>query len=98
MAVRLVAAVIAAGGTLTADGDRLVCRLPAEQQLPAALAEEVRTRKTEILAALTVASLAETIQSVAALSAAERVAWERALAHDLAAWATANSAVNGARR
>jgi hypothetical protein len=91
MVVRLVAAVVARGGILAAEGERLVCRLPRDDRLPQELAAAIRTYKPAIVAALAVAPLAQTVRHVLALSEEERDAYRAALAHDLAALAAAEA-------
>jgi TubC N-terminal docking domain len=89
--VQTVAAVVARGGVLSVEGDRLVCRLPKGKELAPEVAEEIRTHKRAILAAVAVASLQETVDYIRALSDEERGAYAAALAHDLAAFAAAEA-------
>jgi hypothetical protein len=89
MVVRLVAAVVGLGGVPMVEGDRLVCRMPKGVALPREVADGIRAHKAELLAALAVAPLGETVRYILALSAEERTAYGQALAHDLAAFAAA---------
>src|SRR3712207_8218520 len=52
--------------------------------LPPEVAAGIRAHKAEILAALAVASLADTVTYIRALSPEEQAAYAQALAHDLA--------------
>lgn len=86
MVVRLVATVVGLGGVLTMDGERLVCRKQSGVILPEEVSTGIRAHKTDILAALTVASFEETVAHIRALADAERLAYEQALVHDLLAY------------
>jgi hypothetical protein len=91
MVARLVAAVVGLGGQVVVEGERLVCRLPKGAALPPDVSAGIRAHKAEILAALAVAPLEETVRSIRALPPEERAAHAQALAHDLAAFAAAES-------
>ncbi|MGH2535111.1 MAG: hypothetical protein ACRDJW_22845 [Thermomicrobiales bacterium] len=93
MVDRLIAAIVARSGTLFVERDRLICRLPKGESLPDDLAASIMEQKPAILAALTVASLEQTVRHILALTAEERDAYRMALAHDLAALAAAETAL-----
>jgi hypothetical protein len=98
MEIRLIAAVVAQGGVLTFDGDRLVCKLPKGTQLAPEVSAHLSMHKASIVAMLTVAPLSETIQFLRSLAGEERTAWEAALAHDLAAFSALDAPTqDGAR-
>jgi hypothetical protein len=86
MIAQLVMELVAAGAMVSTEGDRLVCRVPRGQTLPMELTERVRRHKDEIVRALNVAVLANTVRYLRALSPEERQAWEDAHAHDSAAY------------
>ncbi len=91
MEVRVVAAVVARGGTVRArDGD-LVCRMPRGVSLPPNLAEAVRANKGAVLGALAMGNWEETVQHIVEMGDGERSAYRAALAHDLSALAEAES-------
>lgn len=94
MVVRLLAAVVARGGVVQVEADRLICRLPQGQLLPAELKAAFAAEKLSLVAALTCAPLAATVRHLLALTDAERDAYQEALAHDLAAWARADLILN----
>ncbi len=91
MVVRIVASVLALGGVLTVDGERLVCRLPAGQQLPRDLAENIAAEKSAIMSCITFAPLFATSAAILALSEPKKAEYTALLVHDLAAWAQAES-------
>lgn len=91
MVVRLVAAVVARGGTVRVHDGRLVCRLPKGEDLPSDLAAAIAEGKKAIEAALGVAPLGETVDHILALDGDERRRYREALAHDLAALAEAET-------
>ena len=91
MVVRLVAAVVGRGGVLVVEDDELCCRLPAGTHLPNGLTAEISAHKAEILGALQAFSLGETVANIRALTPAERETNRIELAHDLAAWALAET-------
>ena len=95
MVVRLVAAVVARGGTLAVQGDRLCCRLPKGETLPSELTAAIKAEKDRILEVLTVARLEATVDHIRDLSEDEREAYRAALAHDLAALARAEAILAG---
>ncbi|MDP9366357.1 MAG: hypothetical protein M3Q10_19400 [Chloroflexota bacterium] len=89
MVIRLVAAIVARGGTLRVDNGRLVCRLPQGETLPADLAAAIAAEKGAIAVALGVAALEETVNNVLELDEDERRRYRALLAHDLVALAEA---------
>ena len=91
MVIRLVAAVVARGGTMRVAEGRLTCRLPKGEILPSDLAAAIAEEKGAIAAALRVAPLEETVNNILDLGGDERERYRAALAHDLAALAEAEA-------
>lgn len=83
---QLVMELVAAGAMLSTENGRLICKMPAGRTLPPELVEQVRAHKDEIVRALNVAPLAETVRYLRATTPEERQAWEDAHAHDSAAY------------
>ncbi len=91
MEVRLVAAVVAQGGTVRATDRGLVCRMPNGAALPGELAAAIRANRDGILGALGMADWEETVRHIVDMTDDARNAYRAALAHDLAAWAEAEA-------
>jgi hypothetical protein len=86
MVAQLVMELVAAGAMVSTEGGRLICRMPTGQSLPPDLVARVRAHKDEIVRALDVAPLSETVRYLRATTPEERRAWEDAHAHDSAAY------------
>lgn len=86
MVAQLVMELVAAGAVVSTDDGRLICRMPKGKALPPDLAERVRRHRDEIVRALDMAPLAETVRYLRTISPNERQAWEDAHAHDSAAY------------
>ena len=91
MVVRIVTGIVAHGGVLTVEGDRLRCRLPVGTELPDDLGADITANKPAILAVFQPFLMEETVAEIRAMTPEDRAAYRTELAFDLAAWVAAEA-------